>query len=309
MRLGSDALLGGSRSNEIIAHVLVFPPVALPDEPGTHPEPTWELISAFSVVSKTYRTLAIEAFRIFFSKSPADLFFLGEHSWTRELHCTLSHPVLSWDLAPFLHLYTIRFDCPPSIYRLPFIHTSICSLCNTCCRVRFAGIVPPTLVCTDGLGLPISYARALSTFPHLHTVRVALPYSPRGTHISLDPTAPPDLNAKLWAGERERCIGVMYEGLAFRTRYIARKQGVLLPNLTPSATGADRVYREPPALERVGLGRGWGDASEYAASDYGEEEEYVEREMGVKPEREQEGHPGGTEQQHLEHASGDEEAA
>jgi hypothetical protein len=43
------------------------------------------------------------------------------------------------------------------------------------------------------------------------------------------------------------------EGLAFRTRYIARKQGVLLPNLTPSATGADRVYRDPPALERVGL--------------------------------------------------------
>jgi hypothetical protein len=35
----------------------------------------------------------------------------------------------------------------------------------------------------------------------------------------------------------------------------------------------------------------------------------VEREMGVEPEREQEGHPGGNEQQHLEHASGDEEAA
>ncbi|KAJ7883505.1 hypothetical protein B0H14DRAFT_2701988, partial [Mycena olivaceomarginata] len=85
----------------------------------------------------------------------------------------------------------------------------------------------PTLVYTDGLGLPINYARALSTLPHLHTVRVALPYSPRGTHISLDPTAPPDPNAELWVGECERCA----ESLAFRTRYIARKQGVLLPNL------------------------------------------------------------------------------
>ncbi|KAJ7883460.1 hypothetical protein B0H14DRAFT_2701748, partial [Mycena olivaceomarginata] len=76
----------------------------------------------------------------------------------------------------------------------------------------------PTLVYTDGLGLPINYACALSTLPHLHTVRVALPYSSRGTHISLDPTAPPDPNAELGAGECERC-----------TRYIARKQGVLLP--------------------------------------------------------------------------------
>ncbi|KAJ7797929.1 hypothetical protein B0H14DRAFT_2186056, partial [Mycena olivaceomarginata] len=81
-----------------------------------------------------------------------------------------------------------------------------CGLCNTCCRVRFAGIVPPTLVYADGLDLPINYARALSTLPHLHTVRVALPYSPRGTHISLDPTAPPDPNAELWVGECERCM-------------------------------------------------------------------------------------------------------
>ncbi|KAJ7797940.1 hypothetical protein B0H14DRAFT_3493085 [Mycena olivaceomarginata] len=179
-----------------------------------------------------------------------------------------------------------------------------CGLYNTCCRVRFAGIVPPTLVYTDGWGLPINYdARALSTLPHLHTVRVALPYSPRGTHISLDPTAPPDLNAELWVGECERYP-------AFRARYMARKNGVLLPKLTPAKAGAERsrLYRDPPALER-----GWdedeGDASEYAASDYGEEEEYVEREMGIESEREQEGHPGGNEQQHLEHASGDEEAA
>ncbi|KAJ7878758.1 hypothetical protein B0H14DRAFT_1628726 [Mycena olivaceomarginata] len=282
---------------EIIGHVLVFPPVALTDEPGTHPKPSWKLIGAFAVASKTYRTLALEAwFRVFFSKSPADLFFLENHlqgvySWTRELYCTLIHPALSWDLAPFLHLHTIRFDYPGRIYRLPFIHTSTvtslelrstiwpspfafqavtdtfpqlrtlrlsqptiwCGLCNTCCRVRFAGLVPQKLVYTGGLGLPIHYARALSPLPYLHTVRIALPYSPRGTHISLDPTAPPDPNAELWAGECERCVGVMYEDLAFRTRYIARKKGVLLPQLAPSEADAERnrLYHKPPALERV----------------------------------------------------------
>ncbi|KAJ7318991.1 hypothetical protein DFH08DRAFT_1035459 [Mycena albidolilacea] len=271
----------------MIAHVLVFPPAALTDEPGTHPEPNWKLIGTFSVVSKT------------------GSIFLGEHSWPQELHCTLSHPALS----PSLHLHTIRFGRPASIYRLT--HTSIVTGPKlrgtiwpssfafrvnpksgaTCAIRRFAGIVPLTLVYTDGLGLPINYARALSTLPHLHAVRVALPYSPRGTHISLDPTAPPDSNAELWAGECERCVGAMYEGPAFRTRYIARKQGVLLPNLTPSAAGADRLYRDPPALGRVE-----GNVSDYAGSDYGEEEreeeyddyawEEMEREMGVELKRE-----------------------
>ncbi|KAJ7318979.1 hypothetical protein DFH08DRAFT_714274, partial [Mycena albidolilacea] len=274
--------LPSSRSNEIIAHILVFPPAALTDEPGTHPEPNWELIGAFP--SSPRRTGHLQLKHLFLKITSGSI-FPGEHSWTRELHCTLCHPALSWDLAPFLHLRTIRFDRPASIYRLPFIHTSIvaglklrgtiwpffafrhnlafplrfpsqptiwCGLCNTCCRVRFTGIVPPKLVYANGWGFAgkINYARTLSTLPHLHTVRIVLLYSPRGTHISLDPAAPPDPNAELWVGECERCVGVMYEGPAFRTRYIARKQGVLLPNLTPSAAGADRLYRDPPALER-----------------------------------------------------------
>ncbi|KAJ7883483.1 hypothetical protein B0H14DRAFT_2339619, partial [Mycena olivaceomarginata] len=127
-----------------------------------------------------------------------------------------------------------------------------CGLCNTCCRVRFAGIVPPKLIYTDGLGLPVNhYACALSTLPHLHTCRLL--YSPRGMHISLNPTAPPDPNAELWAGECERCVGVMYEDPAFRALYMARKNGVLLPNLTPAEAGVERsrLYHDPPALERV----------------------------------------------------------
>jgi hypothetical protein len=114
-------LLGGSRSNEIIAHVLVFPPVALTDEPGTHPEPNWELISAFSVVSKTYRTsLQLKRFASF-SLNHQRIYF----SWS----------------------------------------TIWCGLCNMCCRVRFAGIVPPKLVYANGLGFSGKFPSFLSLIP------------------------------------------------------------------------------------------------------------------------------------------------
>jgi hypothetical protein len=176
----------------------------LTDEPGTHPEPNWELIGAFAVASKTYRTLALEAwFRVFFSKSPADLFFLDAGGILMDTGTTLYHKPLRplQDLAPFLHLPTIRFDCPANIYCLAFIHASTvtdlelkstiwtspfafqavtdtfpqlrtlrlshptiwCGLCNTCCRVRFAGVVLPKLVYMDGLGLPVSFV----SFPFL----------------------------------------------------------------------------------------------------------------------------------------------
>ncbi|KAJ7810947.1 hypothetical protein B0H14DRAFT_3880341 [Mycena olivaceomarginata] len=154
----------------------------------------------------------------------------------------------------------------------------------------------------------INYARALSTLPHLHTIRVALPYSPRGTHISTPPRHPtptPSCGQASASAVRSCLPHPLHRAQAGRSP----------PNLTPSATGADRLYRDPPALERVEWvfresNRAVGeDASDKTTSDYGEEEEYVEREMGVESEREQEGHPGGNEQQHLKHASGDEEAA
>ncbi|KAJ7797927.1 hypothetical protein B0H14DRAFT_45622 [Mycena olivaceomarginata] len=188
-----------------------------------NPEPTWELIGTFSVVSKTYRTLAIETS---FSQNHQRICFSWRTLMDARTTLHLKPPRSLLDLDPFLHLRTTRFDCPgpASIYRLPFIHTSIVTglklqgtiwpfsfafrvnpQSGAACAIRAAAIVPMTLVYTDGLGLLINYARALSTLPHLHAVRVALPYSPRGTHISLDPTAPPDLNAELCAGECERC--------------------------------------------------------------------------------------------------------
>ncbi|KAJ7318993.1 hypothetical protein DFH08DRAFT_1086344 [Mycena albidolilacea] len=168
---------------------------------------------------------------------------------------------------------------PGSIRRLPFVHTSIITdleLYNMAlpnvmrppsCRKHFLTAAHPTTQSTyNTVDLcnapasrfgPVDPLRARSVCP---TVRIALPYSPRGTHISLDPNAPPDPMPSPWAGECERCVGLCMtvysppttEDPASRTRYMARKKGVLLPNLTSEA-GAEwsRLYRNPPALERV----------------------------------------------------------
>ncbi|KAJ7883530.1 hypothetical protein B0H14DRAFT_3432985 [Mycena olivaceomarginata] len=163
----------------------------------------------------------------------------------------------------------------------PFFAFRVNPQSGVACAIRAAAIVPPTLIYTDGLGLPINYARALSTLPHLHTVRVALPYSPRGTHISLDPTAPQTactttrLRSSAWSGSSGRVIVQ-----SARTR------------ATPAGTG-------------IGEMRG-----DYAASDCGEEEreepERGEVGVGLEQEPQQEGLAGGDEEQ--KHASGDEKA-
>ncbi|KAJ6551293.1 hypothetical protein B0H19DRAFT_950437 [Mycena capillaripes] len=277
---------------EIIAYVLVFPAVSLSDEPGTTSKPEWSLISSLSVASKTYRTLALEAwFRKLFTKSPADLVFLRNnlqeaHSWIREIHCVSTHALPDlWDLTAFRRLRTIRLDCPSINYRtFPFlnipstvtelelrgmkwpspyaIHTVAgtfpqlktlrfgqskiwCGLCHTCSKVKFADPVPPKIVYREGFGLPVHYARALSSLQHLHTVSIAVPYS-RGTHILLNPNEPA---RDLWAGECDRCIGIMYDDASFRERWIARKRGVSISG--SGGLNSEHLYVKPPALDTV----------------------------------------------------------
>ncbi|KAF8201265.1 hypothetical protein K438DRAFT_1581842 [Mycena galopus ATCC 62051] len=280
---------------EIIGHVLVFQPFGAGGERGENLKPKWDLINSLSVASKTYRTLALEAwFRVLFTKSPTDLVFLQHQlqevrEWTREMHCISIYPPLSfdlWDLAGFRHLKTVRLDCPKISYlKFPFVnmpHTVTnldlrgtiwpspyvfqavtdtfpqlqnlrldqpkiwCGLCHTCSRVKFAGVVPPKLVYKDGLGLPIHYARALSSMRYLQSVTIVVPYS-RGEHIVLDPIDP---LRDLWAGECDRCVGVMYEDQNFRARWIARKKGTPLPD-SSGVDHVDRLYVKPPALETV----------------------------------------------------------
>ncbi|KAJ7678066.1 hypothetical protein DFH06DRAFT_1422556 [Mycena polygramma] len=278
---------------EIIAYILVFPPTSLSDTPGTNLKPKWSLISSFSVASKTYRTLALEAwFRALFTKAPADLVFLQDQlqeaqSWIQEMHCVSTDLPLSdiWDLAGFRRLQVLRLDCPSISYRkLPFSnipasvtelelrgmtwpspfvfqtvaamfpqlrtlrvaqHRIWCGLCHTCSTIKFADPVPPKVVYKKGLGLPIHYARALSALQDLHTVSIAVPYS-SGNHIRLNPDDPDE---DLWAGECDRCVGIMYEDTNFRERWIARKKGVALPGA--GSSDSERLYIKPPALETV----------------------------------------------------------
>ncbi|KAJ7719083.1 hypothetical protein DFH07DRAFT_315850 [Mycena maculata] len=109
----------------------------------TGKKPDWSLIHSLSVASKTYRTLALEAwFRVLVSRSPSDILFLQtnfpeiRNSWTRELQCvppwvevdftgqeleaTVSE---AWDLVGFRRLHTIRLHCfLMSCRKFPFLN-------------------------------------------------------------------------------------------------------------------------------------------------------------------------------------------
>ncbi|KAJ7197007.1 hypothetical protein GGX14DRAFT_375628 [Mycena pura] len=135
----------------------------------------------------------------------------------------------------------------PSLTTLHLSHQrSIwCGLCHTCSDVRFVDPVPPKLVYREGLGLPIHYARELSSMQHLRTVCITLSYS-TGIHIVFDPEDP---TKDLWSGECDSCVGMMYGDVEFLARWTARKRG-----LHPGFQGEDysrRVYIKPPALEMV----------------------------------------------------------
>jgi hypothetical protein len=87
------------------------------------------------------------------------------------------------------------------------------------------------------------YARAFCSLLRLHTVYIAIADFGYG-HTTL--TDGKGQNQYLWAGECDRCMGIMYEDGAFRDRWVARKQGIC-------AEGEDHaaVYVCPPALRRV----------------------------------------------------------
>ncbi|KAJ7705500.1 hypothetical protein B0H17DRAFT_919910 [Mycena rosella] len=157
--------------HEIIAWLLITPTSA--EQAGTNPKPKWSLIASFSSASKTYRTLALEAwFRVLFLRSPQDLLFLKENlqeirsSWTRELHCIANyhrqldgHP---WDLAGFCRLQTIRLHCSSIVVvkeRLPFIN------------------IPPSVMEVDLRDLtwpsPFVFQAITATFPDLRTLRLS----------------------------------------------------------------------------------------------------------------------------------------
>ncbi|KAJ7628563.1 hypothetical protein FB45DRAFT_40616 [Roridomyces roridus] len=123
--------------------------------------------------------------------------------------------------------------------RLPRIW---CGLCNTCSSVRFAEPVPPKLVYSEGLGLPIHYARAMSHMQHLRTVHITVSYS-SGTQIQFNANNPTE---DLWSGECDRCVELLYGDKDFHDRWTARKKGI------DSAGGkGERLYIKPPALATV----------------------------------------------------------
>ncbi|KAJ7100692.1 hypothetical protein B0H15DRAFT_769917 [Mycena belliarum] len=315
---------------EIVACILVSPPDNVFYEPSRHPKPDWSLISSFSVASKAYRALALEAwFRALFMKSPAHFSFIQHNlpeirnSWTRKLYClTTYHRYIvdesqwkasSWDLTGFRRLLAIRLDCrslvvtsPSGAYRFPFRnipnsvtelelrglrwpspfvfetladtfpelrilrlsqHRVWCGLCHACTTVRFAEPAPSNIVYNEGLGLPIHYARMLSTLQQLHTVSIAMSYS-EGTSIHLNPDDP---SKDLWSGECDACVGLMYVDVAFREDYMARKRGT---HLAEPSKEFKQLYIKPPALKiviwtfhRLDVDDGWDDEETDEESD------------------------------------------
>ncbi|KAJ7040654.1 hypothetical protein C8F04DRAFT_1253585 [Mycena alexandri] len=113
---------------EIISHVLLAPPATVSEEPYTNSKPQFSLISSLSLASRTYRTLALEAwFQILFTESSADPEFIQNElpeirEWTRKIH--FSSPSLfsstAWNFGGFRRLQVIRIDCPVFHYDYRF---------------------------------------------------------------------------------------------------------------------------------------------------------------------------------------------
>ncbi|KAJ6466791.1 hypothetical protein C8R45DRAFT_478145 [Mycena sanguinolenta] len=173
---------------EIIGHVFVFQPVTATDERGANRKPKWDLISSLSVASRTYRTLALEAwFRVLFTKSPVDLVFLqyhlqDVHEWTREMHCvSTGQPLPSlWDLVNFCRLQTIRLDCPSIRYhKFPFVNVP-----SSVTDLELRGMNWPS---------PYVFHAVTETFPQLQSLRLSQP--------------------KTWCGLCHTCSKVKFAGV------------------------------------------------------------------------------------------------
>ncbi|KAK0199805.1 hypothetical protein DFS33DRAFT_1267752 [Desarmillaria ectypa] len=89
---------------------------------GSNDEPEWASIHSFSLVSKAYRDIALEAwFSKLYVKDYKDTFPDGHllpevfTKWTSELHCvqlppTLANPIQDWYIDGFTRLKKIRLD-------------------------------------------------------------------------------------------------------------------------------------------------------------------------------------------------------
>jgi len=97
------------------------------------------------------------------------------------------------------------------------------------------------------------YARVFCSLLRLHTVCITIPDFGQGRTTLADGKGQ---NQYLWAGECDRCMGIMYEDDAFRDGWVARKQGRI-------REGEDNngVYIRPPALRKVEW-RFWKDTDE-----------------------------------------------
>ena len=85
------------------------------------------------------------------------------------------------------------------------------------------------------------YARAFCSLLWLHTVCITIADFGHGHTTLADGKGQ---NQYLWAGECDRCMGIMYEDDAFRDRWVARKQGI-------QEAEDNVVYIRPPALRKV----------------------------------------------------------
>jgi hypothetical protein len=87
------------------------------------------------------------------------------------------------------------------------------------------------------------YARSFCSLLHLHSVYITIPDFGLG-HTTLSDDK--GQNQYLWAGECDRCMGIMYDDEAFRDHWVARKQGIRF-----EGKASENVYVRPPALRRV----------------------------------------------------------
>ncbi|THV03226.1 hypothetical protein K435DRAFT_748255 [Dendrothele bispora CBS 962.96] len=145
---------------------------------GVPVKPEWEIISSFSICSRTFRALALEGwFWTLRVKHPEDLvdesliFPEIKTSWTRELHCVFSETCYNvlWNIDDFKHLRKIRFDLRTSRAlndselltsdrRLPFSN-----LTSTITELDLRGSSWPSPFITQSIS---------NTFPSLKTLRM-----------------------------------------------------------------------------------------------------------------------------------------
>ena len=119
---------------ELIREIIYFtlssaPSHSTPEDLRCSTKPSWHALNEFSLTSRTYRALVLEAwFRTLYIESPEDLEYVRccwpevGARWTRHLHCvqTYSSSLSLWDLSCLLHLSSIRLDWFSPIRTIPF---------------------------------------------------------------------------------------------------------------------------------------------------------------------------------------------